>query len=367
MAPERCAGVGLRALELAEVLAERFDVLLLSGDVEDAHDQGVRVPEPPARDTWADVVADADVVVFFDSPVRERLEAALGGRPRVVSETTPPIEHLQYRNVAGAEDPVAAYAPERDVFQLQMDRSDHFICRSRVERATLAAALVSRGRIEPGDILRSPELAHLLSFVPIGYAPSSAVSAAAVRARRLADVVWTGGLWPFYDPESLVRAVRRCHDLGHPVTAAFLHAVPHEDTREVLDRVRGLVAELDVGEAVLLVDRPISPAERDAALRGAAAAVCVGRPGVENDTCVRLRIRDTRLHGIPLLVDPYGATADEVARDGCGVVLPSTDPRAIADALVEAVASPLPRRALSGRFDYAQTTKEFQQWILRSE
>jgi glycosyltransferase involved in cell wall biosynthesis len=359
-------GISQRALELTEALGEVFDVVLLAADIAKVGSVRGSSVAPP-RSAWVDLVRTADVVLFFDSPDIERFRAAVAGRARVVSETTPPIEHMMYTSVAGAPDPDHAYGPTRAAFELQVDESDHFLCRSRIERATIVSSLVARGRVWPADLVRSATLSHLLTTVPIGYGPSAAEQARKTAATRLADLVWTGGLWPFYDPEALIEALARCRDLGRVPSVAFLQATPHPDTDPVIRKLRRLVAEFGLDDKVRLVDQPMSDGDRHAALAGAQAAVCIGRPGAENETCVRLRIRDSRLHGLPLVVDPYGATADEIHREGGGVVLAGTDPDTLARELLNVTASQARRQFQpAARFNYASSTKELQQWILTS-
>ena len=63
------------------------------------------------------------------------------------------------------------------------------------------------------------------------------------------------------------------------------------------------------------------------------AAICLARRGIENTTCIRLRLRDTLLYGLPLVVDRFGATATEVQALNIGLVVDSTDTNEVAEAM----------------------------------
>jgi hypothetical protein len=180
-------------------------------------------------------------------------------------------------------------------------------------------------------------LGHLATRIPIGYSAGSARRAATRPARHAADILWTGGLWSCYDPLIVLDAVRRCRDQGTPVTLAFLYARETTDTAPVLEAMRRHIYKLAIDDLVTLCDNPPRHDERDALLKGARAIICLARPGAENQTCVRLRIRDTRLYGLPMIIDPYGPTAMELTRDGRAVALAGTEIEAVTRALTASV------------------------------
>src|SRR5205807_1938471 len=144
----------------------------------------------PAQD-WPRVLDESDVVFFYDLPDRKRLEDAVRGGLVIVSENAPPLEHMEYPSVLGASDPVDVHRRVVAGFIRQLQVSDHFVCRSQVERTALIASLCVAGRLCPADIQRSRLLSHLVSTVPIGFSEASACAAQAARPEPLADVLWT--------------------------------------------------------------------------------------------------------------------------------------------------------------------------------
>ncbi|OZV80511.1 hypothetical protein CA850_14260 [Micromonospora echinospora] len=143
-----------------------------------------------------------------------------------------------------------------------------------MERATTLTSLVTAGRVGVRDLTGSATLDHLVTSVPIGFSRHSRLVAERTTPEPLADVLWTGGI---------------------------------PDTWEIVEALEKRIAERAVADLVTVVRRPVTHRDRDAYLTAARAFVCVARPGVENDTCVRLRIRDSRLYGVPMIVDGFGA------------------------------------------------------------
>jgi hypothetical protein len=146
----------------------------------------------------------------------------------------------------------------------------------------------------------------------------------------LADFLWTGGIWAFYDVEAALRGLARRKSNGEPTTLAFLHAVPDPDNAPLLATIEALVDQLGLRDLVTMISEPIDMGDRDGFLRGARGVVAIAQPGVENDTCVRLRTRDSLLYGLPVLVDDFGGTGAFVRQHKIGVALASTDATSVA-------------------------------------
>jgi hypothetical protein len=72
---------------------------------------------------------------------------------------------------------------------------------------------------------------------------------------------------------------------------------------------------------------------------------------------VRLRARDSRLYGLTLLVDPFGATATELAADGLAVAVDPADTDTIASYLAVLVSDRPPRPPTPQEWAYEQTAE----------
>lgn len=357
-------GVGLRAIEIAQTLRSRVDVRLFApaGSPQEPH--GVEIIAEVGA--WSELLAESDAVLFFDLASRDRLDQAVRSRKLIITESTAPLEQLEYASIQSCSDPEAAYREHTATFARQLQVSHHFICRSSVERATLAANLCHADRLTPADIGRSRNLEHLVSLVPIGYSADSARAAAAVTLDPVADFLWTGGLWSFYDPETLVDAVAICLGAGVDLSVAFLHGQSSTDNENIIERLSDRIRERGVSSAVMIQSKPMTADERHAKLRAARAAVCLGRPGVENETCVRLRIRDSRLYGLPLIVDRHGGTAAEAMRDGFGRVVGNDGALAVAEKLTLAMATEKKDLERMDSYCYDSTLEGFTRWLIEA-
>ncbi|MFJ7526223.1 hypothetical protein ACIQ1S_15005 [Streptomyces griseus] len=356
------AGVGQRLAEIAQVLSRRYTVRVITRPAADAVNLGTAEQVAPGREADR-AIAAADAVMFFDTPDRRRIELAVKHRKLIIAECRAPIEHMSYPSVLACADPTGEHQRFLGTYRRLLQVTHHFLCRSRVERAALLSTLCAFGRTTPDDIVRSSTLDHLITTVPVGFSRRALESADATEPVHMADFLWTGGIWAFFEPLMLVEAIAILRDRGVDASAAFLHATPTADTRSTIAEVRGAIDSLDLRDRVHLHTQALGLSERVQYVKAAEAYVCIAKPGAENETGTRLRLRDTWLHGIPTIIDPHGISGEMVAREGLGVVLTEPSAKSLADALhqVKSGAVSRPARQLERLYENSMAT--FMTWL----
>lgn len=328
----RAHGNGVRIAEIAAALSAHHEVRLLAPELP-TEPLDVGAAGIVAEDAAGKHLAWCDAVFFFDSPRPARLRAAVDSGRRIISECRPPIEMFDYPRIRQMDDPQPLLDEARKCYVDQIACSHFFINRSQVERLTTIGAMVAIGRITREDFAASRSLEHMMATVPIGFSSHSRDRAASIQAHHLADFLWTGGMWSFFLPDLFVRALAEVRCRGRPVTGAFLHTQPHPDTIDTIRSTRDLVRELGLDASVTFLADEIRHDDRDALIRGARGLVCLSSGGIENETTVRFRLRDTLLHQVPLIIDEGGGTAAAVAERRLGVVAANRTPAAVADAM----------------------------------
>ncbi|MEU5212380.1 hypothetical protein [Streptomyces sp. NPDC020742] len=356
------AGAGQRLAEIAQVLSRHYTVRVLTQPAADTVDLGaaeqVGLGEEAAR-----AIATADAVMFFDTPDRRRIELAVAHRKLIIGECRAPIEHMSFPSVLARADPTGEHQHFLGTYRRLLQVTHHFLCRSQVERAALLSTLCAFGRTTPDDIARSATLDHLISTLPVGFSRRSLESADATAPVHMADFLWTGGIWAFFEPLMLVEAMAILRDRGVEASAAFLHAAPTEDTRSAIAVVRRAIDGLELGDRVHLHTQPLALSQRDQYVKAAQAYVCIAKPGAENETGTRLRLRDTLLHGIPTIIDPHGISGDLVARENLGVVLHQPSAKSLADALEQVKSGAVGRPARRMERLYENSMAPFMTWL----
>lgn len=356
------AGAGQRLAEIAQVLSERYAVRVITSSASDVVDLGGAQEVAPGEAAERAIVA-ADAVIFFDTPDRDRIEFAVAHRKLIVGECRAPIEHMSYPSVLSHADPTGEHQRFLGAYRRMLQVAHHFLCRSQAERAALLSTLCGFGRIRPVDIARSPTLEHLVTIVPVGFSRRGITTADAAEPVKMADFLWTGGVWAFFEPLMLVESMKILRDRGVDVSAGFLHAAPTEDTRSTIIEVGRAIDALKLGDRVHLHTKPVALSERDQYVKAAKAYICIAKPGVENETGTRLRLRDTWLHGIPTIIDPYGISGDLVARENLGVVLREPSAESLADVLQQVKSGAIERPGRRMERLYEDTVPVFMDWL----
>ncbi|GHH80472.1 hypothetical protein GCM10018781_60960 [Kitasatospora indigofera] len=333
---ESIGGIGLRFWELACALADAgIDVTLVGPPGTDTAWSHGRVQVTVYdEDTWRTVVETSDAVMTgaeADTPII--LHAHTTGR-LLIAETGVPIEQLDYDRLRNAPDPADAYQEVMDQYLLQVVTADHLLARSDVERAALYATLAALGRLTPAQHTRSRTLDHLVSLLPIGFgARADAVLATTPITARPVEFCWSGGIWDFYDTEAVCQATALLRDEGLDVRTRFLYAPPPDQETFEAARLHRAIEEYSLQDLVLLHPGPLRHSDRDSLMLATHALICLGRPGVENELCHRLRLRDALLYRTPVVVDSHGASGDWMRRLGIGLAVDTRDVRQVADAM----------------------------------
>ena len=140
----------------------------------------------------------------------------------------------------------------------------------------------------------------------------------ALRARPV--VLWGGGIWPWFDMETLLRAFERMPDREAGPCLFFLAGTNHrpdpaadEPVRKVRERASALGI---LGRNVFFNERRIEPPEVPAYLAHATAGALANPPSWEALVSWRTRYLDLIAQGVPLLFAGSDPLGDRMARAG---------------------------------------------------
>ncbi len=324
-------GTGIRALELARALGERLDVRLAA--------PGVAVPpvvayHPQDPRDLVEPLAETDVVVASPGwpPVMRALRRS--GK-RVLFDLYVP-EALE--TVGGFPDARAAVrstmtAFARDRLLEALAFGDGFVCASERQRDLILGALLAEGHITPAAVDRDPSLRRLVDVVPFGL-PATPPAAGPVPPLLDGEaVLWNGGLWPWLDYETPIRAVAELHARRPGVRLVFMGAAPQVPAQRAMAAARGLVSELRLEGVVLFNERWVPYEDRSDWLLSAACAISAHDDHLETRFAFRTRLLDCFWARLPVVCTAGDELAGEIERHKAGAVVPAGDPEATAAAL----------------------------------
>jgi GT2 family glycosyltransferase/glycosyltransferase involved in cell wall biosynthesis len=343
----RLAGPAIRAWSMADLLSHEADVRLLTlqgvRDVDAGFDIVHVAPGDErafaAHEAWADVIVfQGHAMAVFDTLRRS-------SKILVVDVYDPMhLEQLEQARELAPAQWEKQVADATDVLNEQLERGDFFLCASERQRHFYLGQLAALGRVNPATYRGDPDLTRLIAVAPFGMP-----SAPPVHEREvLRDVVpgiaaddkvliWSGGLYNWFDPETLIRAVAELDERRGHVRLFFQgtkHPHPGVPEMEIVERSRELARELDALDvSVFFNDSWVEYADRQNYLLEADAGVSTHFAHVETTFSFRTRILDYLWAGLPMVVTDGDHFAELVSEHELGVVVPAGDQLALSAAL----------------------------------
>ncbi|GAA1692382.1 glycosyltransferase [Microcella alkalica] len=344
----KLAGPAIRAWNMAEAFARTADVTLvtLSGAEPISAPFAIVHVRPGDERTFARWEKWADVIVFqghalaiFDS--LRRSEKIL------VADIYDPmhLEQLEQGRELGAEAWTKQVSDATDVLNEQLLRADFIVCASERQRHFYLGQLAALGRINPKNYDGDPDLRDLIDVVPFGLSDSpprhendvvKGVRPGVAKGDKL--LLWSGGLYNWFDPRTLIRAVgvvsaRRGGGV-HLYFQGTKNPNPHVPEMAIVRESRELARELGLLDtAVHFNESWVDFADRQNYLTEADAGVSTHYAHVETTYSFRTRILDYLWAGLPMVVTRGDHFAELVEREMLGVAVDAEDVDALALAL----------------------------------
>lgn len=343
----KMAGPAIRAWNMAEALAYQNDVTLVTlagSEVEDAPFRIAHV-RPGDQRAMAKLVESTDIIVF------QGLAMALFDSIRntdkiVVADIYDPmhLEQLEQGRELGTAQWEKQVGDATDVLNEQLARGDFFLCASERQKHFYLGQLAALGRINPANYANDADLSHLIAVVPFGLSATPPEHVKPVLKGVLPGIaeddkvlIWSGGLYNWFDPKTLIRAVARLAETRPNVRLFFQgtkHPHPGVPEMEIVADSRALARELGVLDKNVFFNASwVDYADRQNYLTEADAGVSTHFTHVETTFSFRTRILDYLWAELPMVVTEGDHFADLVRAETLGVVVSSGDVGALADAL----------------------------------
>ena len=352
-------GPAIRAWHLAQELAAEHEVVLAgtAGATRTSPVMEVRgVTGGPDLD---DLVGWCDAVFAPTSVVRRHPVVVSSGKPLCIDMYIPThLENLEPFGAAGDAGHVAAVEHQVSVINDDLRNGDFFLCASERQRDFWLGSLASLGRVNPAVYGQDPTLRSLIDVVPFGIDPAPAPEPSGVLRKAFPQIgpadpvlIWGGGVYNWFDPLSLLRAVDALRSSPRPdVRLVFLgmrNPNPGIPEMRMAAATRALADELGLtGRHVFFNEGWVPYDERGSYLAEADVAVSTHLAHIETHFSFRTRVLDYLWAGRPMVLTGGDTLSDGIAAAGLGVAVPPGDPEAIAGAVDTLLRDPPDRRAV---------------------
>ena len=340
----RMAGPAIRAFHIAGALADEHDVQLVSTSLVDISD--TRFPVRAVGDgDLADVERWCDVLVFQGWLVTGR-PFLLSSEKVLVADVYDPLhlEQLEQARDGGEAVRRQAVRHATEVLNEQLMRGDFLLCAHARQRDFWLGQLAAVGRINPRTYDDDPILASLIAVVPFGIPEEPPVAGRPAVKGVIPGidpddkvVLWGGGIYNWFDPLTLLRAVDRLRHRQPNVRLLFMglrHPNPDIPEMRMAAAARDLAAELGLlGTHVFFNEGWVPYDDRQNYLLEADVGVSTHFVHVETTLSSRTRILDYLWASLPVVATEGDALADLVEERRLGLTVPPGDAEALEAAL----------------------------------
>ena len=342
----KMAGPAIRAWNMALLLSAEHEVVLATTTI---LEDGVQAPfaieqvRPGQNREFSRLERWAEVIVFQGHGM-DQFDALRTTDRIVVVDIYDPM-HLEMLE-QGRELPFATWelrvSTATRVLNQQLARGDFFLCSSERQRLFYLGQLAALGRLNPTTYRDDPHLAGLIAVAPFGLDATPPVHERPALRSVVPGIgpddrllIWGGGVYSWFDPKTLIRAVAELAERRDNVRLYFL-GTRHPGVEEmgIVKESLDLAGDLGVlGSSVFFNEDWVDFAERQNFLTEADAGVSTHFSHIETTFSFRTRILDYLWAGLPMVVTEGDSFAELVEREQLGIVVPSENVAVLSAAL----------------------------------
>ena len=338
----RMAGPAIRAVELARVLAKEHPVVLAAPNK--AAVDGLEVVSFMGG-RLARLVREAKVVVGqgLGVPLAPLLSP---GHALVLDFYDPnPVELLAFHRVS----PRRLARRSQEVLRYRLlalaRRGDLFLCATERQRDFWFGLLAACGRLSWEADRGDPNLDNLVATLPFGLPAEPPHAAKPVLKGVWPGIgpgdkvlLWGGGIWNWFDPLTVIKAVGRAAKERPDVRLFFLgvsHPNPRIPAMAMTGQAIALAEEMGLLNRVVFFNHGwVDYEDRAGFLLESDLAILASGRDLETRLSFRTRLLDALWAGLPMVLTEGDHFAEMVSREGLGRAVGVADEEAMARAIL---------------------------------
>lgn len=340
------AGPAIRAWNISEVLSRLYEVRLVSSVPSESLDApfeifyiGNNQRQMAIHEKWADVIV-------FQGHILSQFPLLRRTKKFLIADVYDPmhLEQLEQAKNSPIEVWRAQFEGAASALEQQFLLADYFVCASERQRHFYLGQLMSAGKVSVEHYQEDPHLRNLIDVVPFGL---SSVSPKKTRvclrgvypgiAENDKILIWAGGIYNWFDTETLIMAVADLSQRRDSVRLFFQgtkHPNPAVPEMSVVAQSRSLAQACNIlDKYVFFNDTWVDYDDRQNYLLESDAGVTTHFDHVETTFSFRTRVLDYLWAGLPMVITDGDVFAQYVKEYNLGLVVEQGNVRSLADAL----------------------------------
>jgi glycosyltransferase involved in cell wall biosynthesis len=339
------AGPSIRCWEFAKALGRSHEVFLIAPQETEARGENFTILVKNDA-TYQKLFPTVDVILTQVLSFSLALKAKQQGIKIILDAYTPtPLEQFEQFKSFTLADRQRLHGAAINNLRLGFQMADHIICASEKQRDLWLGFLLGQELFDPVDYIHDNSLRHLIDVVPFGLSSQSPLkNGPGLREQyhfqpsdRL--VVWGGGIWDWFDPLSLIRAMKLLQD-SHPEIKLIFMGVKNPDPlvkeMAMTQQAITLAEQLNLKDQTVFFNHGWIPyQERHNFLLDASVGVSTHFDHLETRYAFRTRMLDYLWAQLPILATQGDTFAELIEKNQLGQVVPYQDEEAIKQALIK--------------------------------
>jgi glycosyltransferase involved in cell wall biosynthesis len=247
------------------------------------------------------------------------------------------------------------------VLNSQLWAGDFFLCASEKQRDFWLGMLVALNRVNPYTYDSDETLRALIDVVPFGL-PSRPpehtrqVLKGVYKTIGQEDkvILWGGGIWDWFDPCTLIRAMASIAAHRHDVKLFFMgikHPNPLIPRMQAPGQAIELSKDLGLYDKLVFFNEWVPYEERQNYLLEADVGISLHLDHLETRFSFRTRLLDYIWAGLPIVTTRGDAMSELVEQHHLGKVVDYGNVEQVADSLMELIGTPNPREVYRPGFE----------------
>ena len=300
-------GMGVRSWEIAQSLSKQANVILAVPNLTVISPQGFELVSYDLKQGNLKTIAEKmDAIILSGSILHFHPYLRELGIPLAVDLYVPSLlESLVWHDPEEWTSWTPAY---EEYFRVQGDlirAGDFFFCASERQRDYWIGWLHSQKRVNPHTYRQDPTLRKLIDIVPFGLSDDRPKPASPVLKNKLPGInvsdkliVWSGGLWDWLDPLTLIKAMALLKKT-HPEIKLFFFGTQHPNSlisgMKMPQMAMDLSCELGLYNKTIFFGDWVPYDQRGAYLAEADLSVVTHLAHIETHFSFRTRVLDSYL------------------------------------------------------------------------
>lgn len=330
---ERMAGPAIRCFELARQLAATCEVTLASQlPIEGNLAADFEITSFRDDVDCLTALARRADVLLLQGLIHQKYPVLLKLGKRLVMDLYDPYifenyPHMLAQPGKGAVD----YLHFWDVQNEMMELADFSICASERQRDMWIGRYCALGRLIPPIFEQDPSFRKLIDVVPFGLSDDPPHHERPVLKGVVPGIgpedkvlLWGGGIWNWFDPLTVIRAVARLSEVRSDIKLYFLgikHPNPEIPEMEMSVKAVRLSEELGVKDRFVFFNHDWVPYhDRQNYLLEADIGISSHFDSIETRFSFRTRVLDYMWSGLPIITTEGDSMAELVAQSQLGHV-----------------------------------------------